>query len=32
MGIESDDPRVMRDFREKQKAWIEGDLMADRMG
>jgi hypothetical protein len=32
MGIEADDPRVMRDFRERQKQWIENDLMADRMG
>ena len=32
MGIEADDPRVMRDFREKQKQWIEGDLRADRLG
>lgn len=32
MGIESDDPRVMRDFRERQKQWIENDLMADRLG
>jgi hypothetical protein len=32
MGVEADDPRVMRDFRQKQRQWIEEDLMADRLG
>ena len=32
MGIEADDPRVMRDFRQKQKGYTEGDLMAERLG
>lgn len=32
MGIEADDPRIMRDFRERQKQWIENDMMAERLG
>jgi hypothetical protein len=32
IGVEGDDPRMMRDIRERQKQWIEQDLMADRLG
>ena len=32
IGVEADDPRIMRDMRQKQMQWIEEDLMADRLG
>ncbi|KAJ3400345.1 hypothetical protein HDU80_007065 [Chytriomyces hyalinus] len=32
IGVEGDDPRLNRDYREKQKQFIEQDLMSDRLG
>jgi hypothetical protein len=32
LGVEGDDPRMLKDIREKQMKWIEEDLMADRLG
>ncbi|KAJ3269638.1 hypothetical protein HDV01_001154 [Terramyces sp. JEL0728] len=32
IGVEGDDPRMMRDYRERQIQLIEEDLMADRLG
>ncbi|KAI8920634.1 hypothetical protein BC831DRAFT_477955 [Entophlyctis helioformis] len=32
IGVEGDDPRIMRDIRARQIQYIEEDLMADRLG
>ena len=32
IGVEGDDPRMLKDFRSKQKELLEGDFMSDRMG
>jgi uncharacterized protein YbaR (Trm112 family) len=32
LGVEGDDPRLMRDYREKQIQLLSDDLMADRLG
>ncbi|KAI8817767.1 uncharacterized protein EV422DRAFT_499638, partial [Fimicolochytrium jonesii] len=32
IGIEGDDPRLQRDFREKQKQLLEEEFMSDRLG
>ncbi|KAJ3047429.1 hypothetical protein HK097_011539 [Rhizophlyctis rosea] len=32
IGVEGDDPRMLRDYRERQKQYIEQDLMSDRLG
>jgi hypothetical protein len=30
--VEGDDPRMLKDFRERQKELLEADFMADRLG
>ncbi len=32
IAVEGDDPRIMRDFRAKQKYLTEDDMLADVMG
>ena len=32
LGVEGDDPRLLKDYRSKQIQLIEEDLMADRLG
>ncbi|KAJ3000498.1 hypothetical protein HDV02_005363 [Globomyces sp. JEL0801] len=32
IGVEGDDPRLMRDYRERQIQAMADDLMADRLG
>ncbi|KAJ3316512.1 hypothetical protein HDU76_001743 [Blyttiomyces sp. JEL0837] len=32
IGVEGDDPRLVKDYRARQKELIEEDFMADRLG
>jgi hypothetical protein len=32
IGVEGDDPRLLRDYREKQIQLLSDDLMSDRLG
>jgi hypothetical protein len=32
IGVEGDDPRMLKDYRERQMRLLEADLMADRLG
>ncbi|KAI9209774.1 uncharacterized protein BJ171DRAFT_484954 [Polychytrium aggregatum] len=32
VGVEGDDPRLLRDYREKQRQLLEAEFMAERLG